>query len=503
VYTILDVSWAQSGSGQSTEAVRIANVDIETQRPTFASSKMDYFGDSSDYDSNLDSDYVTESDSATDYSDMTSHTSNTSLSPIDGIGDDDDQSLHTNDTDVESWYEDESISGDSSQNLDDSSVDAASTPVLKVLADSQPDRKEPWFHCQACDNPDFVGIIQCCGSMHEGVGGYFHYACVGLDWEPPFRDYGDWFCSVCRPRSEFAPVAGRPSTGGKGISLLKVPWPQPLRPALPLESGDTSKTQSKPTRKTPKKARWAELSFPNTDLSKADVYVESILDRVKRKRRPVESADCIVVSSTVIEPVKRQDLATVSEDGNSTDAASTLATATTMKQRITPSVQSKTSTQTILKVTDHKKVEKLKWKNPTESQGLADLMKAMLESSDPEDVKVKGTDHKWQLLADRLRKIYGYERTANSVKNYWQRKGRATFSIDERIVAKPEKLVTSVQNPEDRKKRRDANKKSKGLSSNTDNNGHFREQSPKRKRDSSDSSGDDEPLIIRRRPSPL
>lgn len=468
---------------------------------------MDYFGNSSDYDSNLDSDYVTESASDTDYSDLTSYTSSTSLSPIDGIGNDDDQSLHTNDTDVESWYEDVSISGDLPQRQDEPSVDAASTPVLKVRADSEPHRKEPLWRCQACDDLDFVGIIQCCGSMHEGTGGYYHYACVGLDWEPfrePFRDDRDWFCPVCRPRSEFAPVAGRPVTGGKGISLLKVPWPQPLRPALPLESGDTSKAQSKPTRKTPKKARWADLSLPHTDPSEADVYVESILDRVKRERRPAESADCIVVSSKVIEPVKRQDAATVLEDGNSTEAAPIIATATTRKQRNAPSVRSKTSTQTTLKVTNHKKVEKLKWKDPIESHGLADLMKSMLESSDPEDVKVRGTDHKWQILADRLRKMHGYERTANSVKNFWQRKGRATFGIDERIVAKPEKMITSVQNPEDRKKRRDANKKdakasSKEPSSNVDNIGHSREQSPKRKRDSSDSSDDDEPLVVSRR----
>jgi len=167
-----------------------------------------------------------------------------------------------------------------------------------------------------------------------------------------------------------------------------------------------------------------------------------------------------------------------------------------MKQPIIPSDRRKTSTQTTSKGTDHKKVEKLKWKDPMESQGLADLMKSMLESSDPEDVKVKSTDHKWQLLADRLRTIHGYERTANSVKNFWQRKGRATFSIDERIVAKPEKMVTSVQVPEDRKKRRDATKaakaSSKGPSSTIDNIGHSHEQSPKRKRDPSDSS--DEPL---------
>jgi len=135
---------------------------------------MDYFGDSSDYDSNLDSDYVTESDSAADDSDITSHTSSTSLSPIDGIAEDDDgQSLHTNDTDVESWYEDSSISGDLPQSLGESSVDVASAPVTNVLADRQPDRKEPWLHCQACDNLDFVGVLKCRGSIHEedeGVG---------------------------------------------------------------------------------------------------------------------------------------------------------------------------------------------------------------------------------------------------------------------------------------------------------------------------------------------
>ncbi len=200
MYITLDVSWAQSGSGESMEVIRGADAEIGIQRPTFASWKMYYFGDSSEYDSNLDSDYVTESDSATDYSDMTSYASGTSLSPIDGIGSDGDQSLHTNDTDVESWYEDESISRDLPQSQDESSVDAASTPIVKVLADSKPDRWEPLWRCQACDDLDFVGIIQCCGSMHGGTGGFYHYACVGLDWgidgEGPFRDDSDWFCPV-------------------------------------------------------------------------------------------------------------------------------------------------------------------------------------------------------------------------------------------------------------------------------------------------------------------
>jgi len=463
---------------------------------------MDYFGDSSDYDSNLDSDYVTESDSNTNYSDLTSPTSSTTLSPINDVGEyDDGQSLHTNDTDVESWYEDSSVSEDLTQDIDGSSADAVSAPVSDVLAPIQPDRWEPWLRCQACDNLDFFEMVQCCGSMHE-EDGWYHCACVGLD---PDRcwDRHDWFCSVCRPRSEFAPVAGRPVTGGKGISLLKVPCPQPLRPALPAADQNTSKTQSKPTRKTPKKSRWDKFSLPNTDLSKADFYAESILDRVKRRRHPAASADCIVVSSSVIGPVERQDAAAVLEGTTSTDAASTVAMATTTKQRVAPSSRSKTLTQTTSRVTTQKKNEKLQWKDPVESQGLADLMKAMLESPDPEDVKVKGTDHKWQLLADRLRRIHGFERTANSVKNYWQRKGRARFSIDERIVAKPEKMVTSVQNPEDRKKSRDAKKKAKASPeerpSNTDKDGHPREQSPKRKRDPSDSSDVDGLIVISRR----
>ena len=83
----------------------------------------------------------------------------------------------------------------------------------------------------------------------------------------------------------------------------------------------------------------------------------------------------------------------------------------------------------------------------------------LLASSEAEDMEVKRTDHKWKVLASRLRERYGYHRTINSVKNYWQRTCRARYGIDERIVAKPDKMSTSVQDPADRKRRREEKKR--------------------------------------------
>ena len=61
------------------------------------------------------------------------------------------------------------------------------------------------------------------------------------------------------------------------------------------------------------------------------------------------------------------------------------------------------------------------------------------------------TEAKWDRVSFQLRERYGFERTASGIKNYWARKGRAKYDIDERRKPKPEKMVTSLQSPETRR----------------------------------------------------
>ena len=52
------------------------------------------------------------------------------------------------------------------------------------------------------------------------------------------------------------------------------------------------------------------------------------------------------------------------------------------------------------------------------------------------------TEKKWAIVSSRLMLRYAVDRSVGSVKNWWNRHGRALSNIDERIVPKPDKLKT-------------------------------------------------------------
>ncbi len=64
------------------------------------------------------------------------------------------------------------------------------------------------------------------------------------------------------------------------------------------------------------------------------------------------------------------------------------------------------------------------------------------------------TEKKWEVISDRLASMYGFIRSKTSIKNYWSRNGRLLTGVDERRKPNPEKLVTSVQDPDQRKRAR-------------------------------------------------
>lgn len=61
------------------------------------------------------------------------------------------------------------------------------------------------------------------------------------------------------------------------------------------------------------------------------------------------------------------------------------------------------------------------------------------------------TEANWNRISYQLRERYGFERSASGIKNYWARKGRAKYGIDERRKPKPKKMVTSMQTPKTRR----------------------------------------------------
>lgn len=72
------------------------------------------------------------------------------------------------------------------------------------------------------------------------------------------------------------------------------------------------------------------------------------------------------------------------------------------------------------------------------------------------------TEKKWQWIAAQLKLRHGIDKTHSAIKNYWGRNLRGRYNIDERRVAKPDKLVTGMQSKEDRKRARELAKLKKG-----------------------------------------
>ena len=490
---------------------------------TSAGPATDDFQDGSEYGSGYGSEYGSEYGSVyTHDSDVASDSSSTHLQPIDGIRvDDDGESLHTDDTDVESWYEGDYDLLDFAQEIDEPNVIEARIdepelhePVLKKHASD-----ELFGHCQACEELDWGGMIQCSRSFHEEDEGWYHFDCVGLTMAE-VSILEEWFCPVCRPRSTFAPVSGRPIVGGKGVALSRASTTQPYRSPLAFTSQSTpaSKAQrgtNRTDRRTSKSSRKAGLSSSVVAPSNSGV-LESTSERVKMRNRgaasgsdaaktthqaPVStSVGAVLASSSALAPTKKRGATTVSKKQPT-------ASASRVSKKKAPKATASTRHATKREKADNK-ADKKPWKDPTESQRFADLLREMLASSETEDMRVKGTDHKWEVLSDRLLQRYGYDRTHNSVKNYWQRTGRAYFGIDERLVANPNKMVTSVQDPADRKRRREEKKREAAKANSEDTSfdayddtvsDRPQKHTTKRKRDDEDSSDDDEPIITHHR----
>ncbi|KAI4194397.1 MAG: hypothetical protein LQ346_003701 [Caloplaca aetnensis] len=68
------------------------------------------------------------------------------------------------------------------------------------------------------------------------------------------------------------------------------------------------------------------------------------------------------------------------------------------------------------------------------------------------------TESKWQNVSGKLWTNHGIQRSGNSVKAWWSRQGRQEFGIDERKNPNGRKLVTSKQDPDERKRARERKK---------------------------------------------
>ncbi len=83
------------------------------------------------------------------------------------------------------------------------------------------------------------------------------------------------------------------------------------------------------------------------------------------------------------------------------------------------------------------KKEDTKWTEDT-SDIIAILVQERITAGDL-------TENKWQFIEAELLARYNISRTSFAIKNYWSRKGRALYNLDERRIPNPQRLTTSVR----------------------------------------------------------
>lgn len=89
------------------------------------------------------------------------------------------------------------------------------------------------------------------------------------------------------------------------------------------------------------------------------------------------------------------------------------------------------------------------WKSE-ESQHVHRFMHNLMYS----DPGVAKTEQRWQVISQQLKTVYNIDRSASSIKNYWNRKGRLATGLDERRKQDPSRLVTGRQDPLQRREAR-------------------------------------------------
>ena len=90
--------------------------------------------------------------------------------------------------------------------------------------------------------------------------------------------------------------------------------------------------------------------------------------------------------------------------------------------------------------------------NDNDKQLVNQLMAELIQSNHA----VAKTEKKWEWVSDHMKSRHGIDRSAGSIKNYWNRHGRLATGLDERKTPKPNKLVTGSEDPDERKRKRQA-----------------------------------------------
>lgn len=268
------------------------------------------------------------------------------------------------------------------------------------------------FSCMACDRRDTDEMIKCDSSSHEEDSGWFHYHCVALT-EHSLPD--EWFCPECRHRHQPAKVPGRLGAAERD-----------MEDTVADRAHHGSQNSNRQHRKS--NPRTEQQDRPSADGVNREPPLRA---KAQNRGKAIRKLSLSGASRPTADAPERQEKPQQLEND------------------VNPTASSKVDR------------ERKEWNNKLERDCMAAIMRKVYEEEGNESWRF--TDKKWEIISKRINE-FGFEhhRTANSVKFYWQRRGRFTYGIDERKTRNPQRLSTSVEDPAVRKKRREELKQKKG-----------------------------------------
>ncbi|KAL9125486.1 MAG: hypothetical protein Q9217_005315 [Psora testacea] len=272
------------------------------------------------------------------------------------------------------------------------------------------------FSCQLCSRPDTRKMIECSRSRHgtDRNGRWFHYECVGLQSSSVPQLDDEWFCPDCE--------SGRFSYGQNEYN----PSGDNERDSRAFSPSSTSKEEPDNSKEYDFKASTYEREAKNSTR------------KSKWNKPAVKRSRCIT-------PNRTSESAPEVKDHNSSLSSATLSSTRTYPLASTSYSATKRDIRP--------------WQE-AEKERVKDLMREILIECGPNS----RTERRWAIVSDRLASRYSIYRTWTSVKNYWNREGRESSKIDERNVKNPARMVTGVQDKQQRKDARQAKRRRAAVS---------------------------------------
>ena len=277
------------------------------------------------------------------------------------------------------------------------------------------------YSCRICSRPDTIKMISCSSDNHADdlFLHWFHHVCVGLRTNNLPNADVDWFCPECDAGN---PAEGLAANGDNNFSE---------RTAGHRNHEHQSKRSAN--------SRDSRYSCDPDNLDDLD-FDPSVRKRSPHPRRGKVGPDVVRPYIYTKRPCLFTSANGIGDDSQKSGSNVLIASTSHSPTEHSPGSGTRRDVRP--------------WTD-SEKQQVKDLMEEIVSQGTPES----RTERRWAMVSDRLAILYGTYRTWTSIKNYWNREGRKDSKIDERNIKQPDRMVTGVQDKQQRQWARQAKRK--------------------------------------------